>query len=173
MTAFVHRSERGSALIVSLIFMLLLTIIGVGAMQSSSLQERMAGNARDVNNAFQAAEAAVRMAETYLQNAVVGPFSGANGLYRYCGVGVSGAGCVVPDWRDRASTGWVKRPGTMEFVDDQPEYIIQQMPPIPDPNSSMAADEPAPMIDIYKVTARGFGASSNTMVVIQTMYRRG
>lgn len=173
MSVCFSRRERGSALIVSLIFMLLLTIVGVGAMQSSSLQERMAGNARDVNNAFQAAEAGIRDAETYLQNAVVGPFNGANGLYRYCAVGVAGAGCAAPDWRDRASVGWVKRAGVMQFVDDQPEYIIQQMPPIPDPNSSMAADEPAAMIDVYRVTARGFGASSNTMVIIQTMYRRG
>ncbi len=166
-------SQAGSALVVSLIFMLLMTIIGVGAMQSSILQERMAGNVRDVNSAFQAAEAAVRAAEVYLQDAVVGPFNGANGLYRHCAPGTSGAACAIPDWRNPASTGWALRPGTLQGVAQQPEYIIQQLPPIPDPTGSLAADQAAQMIEVYRITARGFGASDNTMVVIQTMYRRG
>lgn len=167
-----QRLQRGSALVVSMVFMLLLTIIGVGAMQSSSLQERMAGNVRDTNSAFQAAEAAVRAAETYLQGANVGPFTGANGLYRFCGVGVVGAGCNVPDWRDRASGGWASPAANVAGVDAQPQFIIQLMPAMADPNGSLAADEPNPALEFYRVTARGFGASSNSMVVIQTTFRR-
>lgn len=165
-------AQRGSALIVSLVFMLLLTIVGVGAMQSATLQERMSGGSRDVNSAFQAAEAAVRAAEVYLQAAAIGPFNGSNGLYLHCAVGVTGSGCDVPDWRDPASTGWQAREGTLEKVHQQPQFVIQQLPPIPDPSGSLAADEPGHMIDVYRVTARGFGTSDNTMVVIQTMYRR-
>lgn len=165
-------NERGSALIVSLIFMLLLTIIGVGAMQSASLQERMAGNSRDLNSAFQSAEAAVRAAEDYMQGATVGPFNGSNGLYRYCEAGVTGTDCNGPQWSARSSTGWVKRSGTIAGVSEQPEYVIQQMPSIADPEGSLAADEVGPTLDYYRITARGFGTSSNTMVVLQVMYRR-
>jgi type IV pilus assembly protein PilX len=39
--------QRGAVLIVSLVFMLILTIIAAASMQSSTLQERMAGNAKD------------------------------------------------------------------------------------------------------------------------------
>ena len=169
----VTAGQRGSALIVSLIFMLLLTVIGVGAMQSSILQERMAGNVRDVNSAFQAAEAGVRAAEVYLQGAVVGPFNGSNGLFRRCAPGDSDSACVVPDWRDPASTGWATRPGTLANVAAQPQFVIQRLPPVPDPTGSLAADEAAEMVEMYRVTARGFGSSDQTMVVIQTMYRRG
>ena len=165
--------QRGSALIVSLIFMLLLTIIGVGAMQSSILQERMAGNTRDVNSAFQAAEAAVRAAELYLQSAVVGPFDGNGGLYRRCAPGDTTTGCAIPDWRDPASSGWAARPGTLAGVAAQPQYMIQRLPPVADPTGSLAADQAAEMIEMYRITARGFGSSDHTMVVIQTMYRRG
>lgn len=168
------RNQHGAVLAIALVFMLLLTIIGVGAMQSSSLQERMAGNSRDTNTAFQAAEAAVREAEKYLQGASVGPFIGSagTGLFRFCGEGVTGAGCTVPDWSNRASTGWVKRPGTLAGVSEQPEYIIQQMPPISDPSGSLIADKPSEAWDVYMITARGFGSSDATMVVLQTMYRR-
>jgi len=58
------KHQGGAALMFSLIFLLLLTIIGLTAMQSSTLQERMAGNTRDTNLAFQAAELGLRAGET-------------------------------------------------------------------------------------------------------------
>lgn len=62
------KSERGAVLLVSLIMLLLLTIIGVAAMRDTNLQERMAGNMRDRNLAFQAAEAGLRFAEQKVSN---------------------------------------------------------------------------------------------------------
>jgi type IV pilus assembly protein PilX len=47
------------ALIVSLIFLLLLTMIGISSMQNASLQERMAGSVKLRNESFQVAEAAL------------------------------------------------------------------------------------------------------------------
>lgn len=58
--------QRGAALIISLIFLLLMTLIGVTSMQTTTLQERMAGNARDRNLALQSAEAGLRQGETWL-----------------------------------------------------------------------------------------------------------
>lgn len=57
------RHQHGSALIISLIVLLLLTIIGVSSMQGTSIQERMAGNTRQVHLSFNAAEAGVRAIE--------------------------------------------------------------------------------------------------------------
>ena len=58
--------QAGSALIVSLVILLLLTLIGVTAMSTTSLEERMAGNNRDENIAFQAAETAARDGENWI-----------------------------------------------------------------------------------------------------------
>lgn len=65
MTNSLFRRDRqqGIALVVGIIFLLLMTLIGVTAIQTTSLDERMAGNVRDRNLAFQAAEAALRDAE--------------------------------------------------------------------------------------------------------------
>ncbi len=55
--------ERGSVLLVSLMILLMLTILGLAAVQTTTLEERMAGNSSEQSRAFQAAEAALRDAE--------------------------------------------------------------------------------------------------------------
>lgn len=51
-----HRQQQGVVLVVSLLLLLLLTILAITAARTSSLQQRMAGNAQEQNVAFQAAE---------------------------------------------------------------------------------------------------------------------
>ena len=54
---------QGFVLMTSLMFILVLAMLGLAAMQGSTLQERMAGNQRDRSIALQAAELALRDAE--------------------------------------------------------------------------------------------------------------
>lgn len=67
--------QGGAALVIGLILLVLLTMLGVTAMRTTSLEERMAGHTRDHALAFQAAEAALRAGESYLNSVVVGPFN--------------------------------------------------------------------------------------------------
>jgi type IV pilus assembly protein PilX len=53
-------------LVISLVLLLSLTLLGLAAMQNTSLEERMAGNMRAENIAFQAAEAGLRAGEAWL-----------------------------------------------------------------------------------------------------------
>ncbi|WP_296217643.1 pilus assembly PilX family protein [Pseudomonas sp. UBA2684] len=64
------RQQKGAVLAICLIMLLILTVIGVASMSNSTLQERMAGGARDYNMAFQAAEAALRVGEDYVRDQV-------------------------------------------------------------------------------------------------------
>lgn len=78
------RREGGMALIVGLIMLLSLTLLGLAAIQNTSLEERMAGNLRSENMALQSAEAALRGGESWLgamaqQPAVVSDGPGATG----------------------------------------------------------------------------------------------
>src|SRR5215210_6741499 len=52
--------QSGAVLIVSLLFLVILTILGITAMTGTTLEHRMAGNTRDYAIAMQAAEAALR-----------------------------------------------------------------------------------------------------------------
>lgn len=58
--------QSGSALIISLIILLLVTILGVSSMQSTTMQERMTGNTRQSHLSFHAAEAGLRTIESLL-----------------------------------------------------------------------------------------------------------
>ena len=51
--------QRGMTLVIVLIFLLLLTLLGVGSMSTSNMQERMASNAQSQTGAFQTAESAI------------------------------------------------------------------------------------------------------------------
>ena len=55
-----RRRQSGAVLVVALLFLLIITMLGVSSMQSTTGEERMSGNVRDTNNAMQAAEAALR-----------------------------------------------------------------------------------------------------------------
>ncbi|VVM92563.1 PilX N-terminal domain-containing pilus assembly protein [Pseudomonas fluorescens] len=62
-----YYTQRGMALLVSLVFLLLLTLIGLSSMQSATLQEKMAGSVALRTQSFQSAEAALRVGESTVQ----------------------------------------------------------------------------------------------------------
>ncbi len=56
--------QRGMVLVVSLVFLLLITTLGVSSMQSATLQEKMSSSLSFRNQSFQMAEAVLRAAES-------------------------------------------------------------------------------------------------------------
>ena len=86
--SFGRDREQGIALVTGLIFLLLMTLIGATAIQTTSLDERMAGHVRDRNLAFQAAEAALRDAEQDIRGIGAGTrnpaISGISDFYPDC-----------------------------------------------------------------------------------------
>ena len=61
-------AQRGMALLASLVFMLLLSLTGLSSMVSATRQEKLAAGIQHANQSFQAAEAALRSGESWLQN---------------------------------------------------------------------------------------------------------
>lgn len=62
-----RQAQRGMVLLISLVFLLVLTLIGLSSMQSANLQEKMAGSVSLRNQSFQTAEAALRIGESAVQ----------------------------------------------------------------------------------------------------------
>jgi type IV pilus assembly protein PilX len=56
-------AQRGAVLIVSLVFLLLLTLLATSSMQNATLQEKVAGTLKLRDASFQSAETALRIAE--------------------------------------------------------------------------------------------------------------
>ena len=157
--------QSGAVLIISLIMLLLLTLIGASSMQTTSLEEKMAGNLRDRNLAFQAAESALRAGEAFLTQATLPSFTsaGTDGLYNET--------AITPQQNDDWSTfnTITYTTATLTNTASPPLYVIQRLSNIG--SSSLDAGNYNEN-ELYRVTARGVGSTSNTAVVLQTIYKR-
>ena len=65
----VPAAQRGMALVMALVILLILTILGITAMTTSSLEEKMSGNTQEQTRALQTAESGVSQAIVQLSSA--------------------------------------------------------------------------------------------------------
>lgn len=160
--------QTGAALIVSLVLLLIMTVLGVTAMRTTTLQERMAGNLRDNNLAFQAAEAALREGEDLLEAATVPPFTGVNGLLQVQTDAGQPSFWNAYNWDDDARAAAAPDP---DNVAEAPRYVVEELPPLPAQGDSLRFGA-LPDVGFYRVTARGVGGSTDAVSILQTTYRR-
>ncbi len=168
--------QGGAVLVISLIMLLLMTLIGTSGMQATSLEEKMAGNMRDRNLAFQAAESALAAGESFLGtqtnaqldalNANPNAFNcnGLDGLFPQ-----SGTGCAVaqPIWENiNWDANAVPYVGTMANLITNPRYIIESLPCRLAPGS--AAGSPC-VTRAYRITARATGGTAEAVVIVQSV----
>ena len=160
--------QQGAALIVSLLLLLIMTVLGVTSMRTTTLQERMAGNLRDNNLAFQSAEAALRQGEDFLELATVPPFTGSNGLLQM----QSGAG-QASYWNqyDWPALGRAAVAPAADLVAEAPRYVIEELPPLPAQGDSLRFGA-LPDVGFYRITAYGVGGTTDAVSILQTTYRR-
>jgi len=166
-------TQKGAALAISLIMLLLLTIIGVTAMQSTTMQERMAGNSRERNNAFQIAEAALRVAETYLVNNLNPTFvdssttDSANGLY-FENTTASNA-WYLTQTSNNAKAATRNTGDDTIYGDATYGYVIEELEPVT--SEDLSANAPVTN-QHYRITARGTGPAGTAVVLLQSTYKR-
>jgi type IV pilus assembly protein PilX len=162
------RREHGAALVVALVLLLLMTVLGVSAIRTTTLQERMAGNLRDSNLAFQSAEAGLRAGEQLLEGAVP-PFTGANGLLQV----QEGAG-KVEFWNAYNWAGNSRTASGVADVADDPQYVVEELPvSLSSANGSLVeGGGGVGEAGFYRITARAVGGSTDAVAILQTTYRR-
>jgi type IV pilus assembly protein PilX len=172
------RNQRGMALFISLVLLLVLTIIGVSAVQTSTLETRMARNEHDVLLAFQAAESALRDAEDFLETVVtttVFTAGGNNGLWDMPDLGEPNR------WNDPAiwgGGGSVVAPTDVgAVVADPPRYFIEHIASIEREENAYQIDDPYAVtatdrVEIFRITALGTGGTDNARVMLQSTYGR-
>ena len=187
------RRERGAVLIVALLFLVVLTMLGVTAMTGTTFEERMAGNARDAALAYHSAEASLRKARDTILGLAGAPAphegnfvktTNANGL---CEAGlctprtyVKDVATVPPDipagvnWSETADSGattlaYAKSGDTdrLRGVSKQSRYIIEMFC-LPLLGSSVGSVADA--CRVWRFTAVGWGKNPNTQVTVQETY---
>lgn len=156
-------------------------------MQGTTLQEKMAGNLRDYNLAFQAGEAALRDAERYLFNTASLPSFSDSCTNGFCTPSVPTNApkwkmlntSNVSYWYDTAtirtrSYGTSTGASNLPTVSRQPQTMLEELIIAP-------LDPSDPPIMRYRITSQGYGAAFTTdsgvvkphaRVMLQTIVQR-
>jgi type IV pilus assembly protein PilX len=180
MTRF-RKRQKGVALIISLVMLLLLTMITVTALQVTSLEHKMAGNMQEQNVAFQAAESALREAEGLIAfddptidwdgdgtpepnpfrplKLSNGPFQTASCVDGLCGETADTDIDTVhaADNTREAATG-------IADISAEPEYLIELLFTEPSTDASR-------IYATFRITALAWGGDPNSQVELQSTYR--
>lgn len=169
-TPVAHR-QRGAVLMMSLAVLLILTLIGLTSLNTTALEEKMAGNMADKNVAFHAAETALRAAETMLDEVWLPALDTLSPRNETC----SNQGCVfllgektpasfsVSDW---ASFG-TPYTGSLQGIARQPLYFIEYRQGVS--TDKMVGQQPSEE-HFFQITAIGFGNTENAQVVLRSTY---
>ena len=170
--------QCGISLVIVMIFLVILSVLGISAMQSSTLGSRVARNEADRTLAFQAAEAALRDGELDIKNLKanntacvaaspgcrVESISRGDGFDTTCTLGLCDSRAfTTPVWED--TTRWTTTGASVAYgaytaaaalpvVSRQPRYILEYFP---------LGDSV-----IFRITAVGFGANTSTQVMLQS-----
>ncbi|MFM9923999.1 PilX N-terminal domain-containing pilus assembly protein [Variovorax sp. H27-G14] len=186
--------QRGVSLIIVLLLLVIVSILGVGAAQIATMGERSARNDRDMQVAWQSAEAALMDAEfdihgpgTTDRKAVFTDMANTNAFVSGCGDSGNSKGlCTLvttgqPAWLavDFNATTNAKTAAFGDFTGrafpagdtgiqpfKAPRYVIE---PIEDPSNRDISGSTTKYI--YRVTAMGFGPRADIQGVVQILYR--
>lgn len=175
------KQQTGTVLAVSLVILMVLTIIGVSGLSTSSLQEKISGNFRDREVAFQAAEAALAYAEWYANNNindVNGVFVNSGGFYAQ-GSGPTHNTALTGTWWDTPDTTCKEVPDEVK-PDNVPTHACFTMEyrgefgeeGKKDPKLGGYGQKKTTKqkVKSFRITVRATGMSDNTWVVLQSYY---
>lgn len=138
--------QHGVTLIVALIFLSILALLGVTVAQTTQLEERMAGNTRDRDLAFQATEASLTWASKQNLTAL----SGAATIN-------TAANDDAVFWNAFAwgsATQLTSAQITVNGLAAYPQLVVERRG----------------TTNRYRVTSRGVGATSSAVVILQAEY---
>ena len=164
-----NQTQHGVVLAVALIMLVLITLLGMSAMRSTIMEERMASNSRNDNVAFQLAETTLRQAEANLladpqATSILAATAATVGLGT-CEIALNSEDftdqvrwdAIACDYAGTADAGITRT--AHYFV----EFVRAEIPAVPGTNP--------PRNCYYRVTARGYGPDVNSAVTLQSTYK--
>lgn len=187
-----HGRQRGMALLIGLVMLVVLSLLALGSIRTATLEERMTGNSEDRDIAFQIAEAALREAEEALSQPMLPAFvavgDGAAAGYYLSDPPVADAR-YVPLWLRPSGDADAPRWHASAITLDAPpapidraraDFIVERLDAAEEAAAgvSLQADSAVDTRErvIYRVTARAWGAASAGQpappVLLQSTFKR-
>lgn len=162
---------QGVTLAIALIMLLLLTIIGVAAMQTTLFEQKMSANSQDKELSFQAAESALREAENWVLTQTVQPVP-----VNHCAAYPCAEILSTTVYPEQQSAAWwaansaLFTTGALSNINTAPRYKIEFYRFVPD-TPTVGKGVPTGSY-YYRITARGTGATDSATTVLQTSLAR-
>jgi type IV pilus assembly protein PilX len=167
------QKQHGAALVISLILLTLITIIGLSAMRSGVMQQKMATNERDAELAFQATETVLRDAENWLSSQLVEPLATANGSTNVWELNAMDPNDGNPQswWQERDQTWWnntgVSYGVALDNINTPPLSIIEYQYFKSD-DLIIGDGGPPNGTSYYRITGQGTGGSDFARSLLQS-----
>lgn len=182
-----RNAQSGAVMVVSMLLLLVMTVLALGASQATRMQERMAGNARDQDLALQTAEAGLRAGERLVDDPTLteAPWPCASGRCRVYELGVLNVDVAFQNeswwdanaWGYRAATTWnaavtneIAAPA-LNMSRRDPQFFVEEIEEVRDA-LSIPPTGPAPSRMYYRITATGPGGSQTAQAVLQSTFAR-
>jgi type IV pilus assembly protein PilX len=167
------RRQNGAILVVSLLLLLVLTVLALSGSQATRMQERMAGNARDLDIAFQAGEAGLRASETRIDTSVAPKGLALNQCSDRDTCDADSRDTAVIDKESQPSTWWLSSTRALgqplAEVSEEPRHYTEVRADIPD-TLTMGGAQPKSGTMYFVNTARAVGATPTASVIVETTY---
>ncbi len=167
--------SKGVALITSLIILLIMTLLGFAAIQTTIMEERMAGNLHNKDLSFQAAEAALREGENTIapltavqQPNAVSSCSGTDCVFK--------ANSLTSDFASQSHSWWQSKgreygsDGTHEITSSEsdPRYVIEEFAFVSDSLVLPQSATTSGGTYYYRISAEGTGGNDKATSVLQS-----
>lgn len=180
---FLMNKQQGAALVTSLVFMSILTLLGISAMRSNTLDVKIHNAMMDRANAFQCAEAALRQGEIYIRSATQRPEVSSLGAPSIESRQVWNGGLSALNGMVDKDDKWWKDNGWSDSVlsdsdakvgcADAAEFVVQSMGSVGNGSEDLSYSALSEkQMNVYKVTSRSEGTSENSSVILQSTYTR-
>jgi type IV pilus assembly protein PilX len=165
------KKQKGIALIVGLIVLLVLTVAATALLQSSATEEKISANLRDMNVALQSAETALRQGENFVEGLTSTiNFGSSAGLYLN---GTAPNPFTASTW---SGSGVITVTGSLGSI-QTPQYFIELLGSFyQDPTASMNVfnygQNSSPLSTVFRIVARGTGAAGTSQVILESFYAK-
>lgn len=164
--------QRGTALVVSLIILVVMTIIGLTSIQTTTMDEKMVGNMRDLGIALQAAESALREGEGTTADIDSFTFDGSSGTHGLYAKDASIDVYSSTTWSDANSMAYqgTLKTGPVLAVAADPRYILQYRGELPIDARIVKGTKygSSARRHAIRTISRGNGLTTNTQVLLQS-----
>jgi len=173
------QKQNGAVLIVSLVMLVLMTIISLSSMRVTTLEEKMAGNALNTNLAFQAAETALRAAETSILAQDDAPDIDSTNLWDYNSLD-SDSTDATPWWFEKDAAWWAT---TAVQYEDSSNVLSLDIAPTSVSERRLVGNregglsitrssQPSTIIH-YQITGHGTGPDPVSRFMVQSVVTKG